>query len=148
MIYYLVACSEGKEKGPRAAKNLYNSPWFKKARAYTEAAIAYQGGQWFIMSAKYLLLDPNERIKKYNVDLTQMKAAARRKWAKRMLPKLDFIKRGDTVIFVAGQKYREHLVEPLRRRGVDVRIPFEGLGIGEQLHYMPLATDELKKLAR
>ena len=40
---------------------------------------------------------------------------------------------GDRVTFLAGTRYREFLEEPLRARGVDVRVPLQGLRIGEQL---------------
>ncbi|MCS4191258.1 hypothetical protein GGP51_002750 [Salinibacter ruber] len=36
----------------------------------------------------------------------------------------------DEVTILAGQTYREHLVEPLKQMVAEVTVPMEGLGIG------------------
>lgn len=46
---------------------------------------------------------------------------------------------GDTVVLLAGAKYREFLVGPLRRAGLEVIIPMEGLAIGKQLRWPRMA---------
>lgn len=61
----LISCVKKKQKGPLKAKELYNSPIFRKARAYAEKNYA----KWYILSAKYNLLDPEKIIKRYNVSL-------------------------------------------------------------------------------
>ena len=37
------------------------------------------------------------------------------------------------VVMFAGQRYREFLVEPLRKRGIKVEVPMANLARGEQL---------------
>jgi hypothetical protein len=40
------------------------------------------------------------------------------------------------VVMFAGQRYREFLVEPLRRQGIEVEIPMANLAIGKQLAWL------------
>lgn len=55
---FLVSCVGDKHSKPLPARELYRSDWFLKARAYVEA----QGEEWFILSAKYGLVSPDQVI--------------------------------------------------------------------------------------
>ncbi len=82
-------------------------------------------------------MPPDRVIAPYDETLNRMPAAQRRAWAKRVLRALqDEVQAGDTVIILAGQRYREHLVEPLAAMGCNVDIPMRGLRIGEQLRWL------------
>lgn len=59
-----------------AAKDLYISDWFVKARAYVEQA----GDEWFILSAEYGLVSPETVIAPYERTLNTMGIAERRAW--------------------------------------------------------------------
>jgi hypothetical protein len=52
----LVSCVSAKRTTPALAKNLYQSDWFIKARAYAESV----GSCWFFLSAKYGLVRPGD----------------------------------------------------------------------------------------
>ena len=135
---YLVSCVGMKKRGTHPAKDLYDSPWFKKARAYVER----QGGPWYILSAKYGLLDPDEKIPPYEMTLNNMPAAERRAWARSVLEDLRrVIRPTDHVVFLAGQRYREYLIAEVRRVSSEVSVPMEGLGIGEQLAWLTQRTE-------
>jgi hypothetical protein len=128
----LVSCVSVKKEGIHKAKDLYDSPWFKKARACVELI----GNPWYIISAKYHLLDPEKEIEKYDLTLKTMKKTDRQEWAKIVLKDLlPMLEPGDEIIFLAGDAYREFLMEPLTQAGVKFRIPMEGLGIGRQLEW-------------
>jgi hypothetical protein len=43
---------------------------------------------------------------------------------------------GDHVVFLAGEAYRAGLIDAIRGMGCTVEIPMEGLGIGQQLHWL------------
>jgi hypothetical protein len=58
---YLVSCVSKKGAAAASAKNLYVSEWFLRVRRYVEAT----GCPWFILSAKYGLIDPNQIIAPY-----------------------------------------------------------------------------------
>lgn len=130
---YLVSCVGQKQPSPMAARDLYISPWFKKARSYAEGT----GMPWVILSAKYGLVHPDRLLAPYELTLNDMPAKNRRMWADRVFVQLEQHLEGcDTVIFLAGSPYREYLAPMLRNCGIKVRIPMQGLRIGEQLQWL------------
>ena len=129
----LVACVGTKNTVPSPARELYTSAWFRKASSYAQQVAA----RWFILSAKYGLVLPDQVIAPYDETLNCMRAAQRRAWAKRVLQALRHeVHAGDDIIILAGQRYREHLIDPLESRGCNVEIPMRGLRIGEQLRWL------------
>lgn len=132
-IVALVACVSKKNPIAMPARDLYISTWFRKASLYASR----MADNWYILSAKYGLIAPETVIEPYDETLNRMSAAARRAWARRVLADLEqVLKPGDHVVFLAGQQYRQDLIEPIRRMGGSVEIPMEGLRIGEQLHWL------------
>ncbi len=130
---YLVQCVSGKQSRAMPARDLYRSDWFAKARAYVEA----QGTRWFILSGKYELLRPDRHIGPYNITLNRMKSDKRRAWADRVLRRLKrHCRSGDRIIFLAGERYREHLIPELKKWGCSVRVPMQGLAIGEEKQWL------------
>ena len=85
MDVYLVSCVSQKRATPSPAKDLYTSPLFRKARAYVERT----GGPWFVLSAKYGLVHPDEVIEPYDLTLNTMGVADRRRWAGMVLTQLE-----------------------------------------------------------
>lgn len=133
----LVSCVSRKCEKPSAARNLYISPWFFKARRYAESL----GFPWFVLSAKYGLVSPERIIEPYEQTLNTMPAAERRKWAEQVAQQIDkAIPNLSRVVFLAGKQYREFLSGYLLSRGVLVSIPMEGLRIGEQLSWLERNT--------
>ena len=125
----LVSCVASKTATANRAGQLYTSPWFRKASSYARQI----GDQWYILSAKHGLVDPESVIEPYDETLNTMRAAERRAWARRVLQELqEVLHPGDQVVFLAGQRYRENLVAPIKDMGCSVEITMEALGIGEQ----------------
>lgn len=132
-VMFLVACVSRKESRLMAARDLYCSDWFRKARAYAEAS----GNEWFILSAKHGLVAPKQLIEPYNLTLKRMTREQHRAWAAKVLGELkEKCHSGDKVIVLAPQLYRQDLVPALREWGCDVEEPLRGLGIGKQLQWM------------
>ena len=130
---FLVSCVKTKLPRRAAAKDLYISDWFRKARACVEST----GCPWAILSAEYGLLHPDEVIRPYEKTLNAMPVAERRPWANEVLESMDpFLRDIDTVVFFAGERYRELLEPGLRGWGVDVVVPMLGLGLGQQLAWL------------
>jgi cytoplasmic iron level regulating protein YaaA (DUF328/UPF0246 family) len=126
---FLVACVSKKRSKLSPARDLYSSDWFLKARAYVEQ----QRGRWFILSAKYGLVDPKTIIRPYNLTLANQNVVQRRRWAEAVELQLKrVIRRGDRVVFLAGSLYREPLVPTVRSLGARVEEPLRKLGIGQQ----------------
>ena len=129
----LVSCVSVKCPIPARARDLYTSPWFRKARACIEAL----GCRWYILSAKYGLVDPNSTIDPYNQTLKTMSVNQRRAWASGVIEHLaPHVADINSVAFLAGRAYREFLEPELRRRGLTIHVPMEGLGIGRQLSWL------------
>ena len=124
----LVSCVKTKLRERAPGKELYVSNWFCKARAVIEAA----GWPWYILSAKYGLVDPDAVIEPYEKTLNAKSEQI--EWSRKVMGALDSrLVDVDSVVIFAGAKYREFLAPALRKRGIAVHVPMEGLGIGEQL---------------
>lgn len=135
---YLVSCVAQKQSRRAPARDLYISPWFRKARTYVEST----GQPWFVLSAEHGLVSPDQVVSPYDLTLNTMAVAARRQWANRVLtqlaPHLDGV---GSVVFLAGHRYREFLEPSVRGRGLVVSVPMEGLRIGEQLRWLTRMLD-------
>ena len=130
---FLVSCVKTKLARPAKAKDLYVSDWFRKARAYVER----EGGAWRILSAKYGLVDPEDVVRPYEKTLITMRKVERSTWAGNVLEALEpCIADADTVVFLAGERYREFLEPALRSRGVALDVPMRGLSQGRQLAWL------------
>ena len=129
----LVACVSKKNSTPMPAGDLYISDWFRKASAYA----ARMADRWYILSAKYGLVAPKAVIEPYDETLNRMGVAARRAWARRVIEDLKrVLQPGDRVVILAGSRYRQDLIGPIRQMGYTVEVPMEGLKIGEQLRWL------------
>lgn len=149
----LVSCAAQKQTEPAPAKELYRSAWFKKARAYAEKLTEVSKvQQWWILSARYGLLNPEVVIAPYDFTLSQLSQAERWEWARGVVRDLEAVTtllgEGESesekysslqdyrIVILAGQLYREHLITLLHERAVgQVEVPMEGLGIGQQLQW-------------
>ena len=130
---FLVSCVKTKLAKPAAAKDLYISDWFRKARACVER----KGGAWRILSAKYGLVHPDDVIRPYEKTLNTMRVAERRVWAQDVLNALEpSLADADTVVFFAGERYREFLEPWLTNRGIRLDVPMRGLSQGRQLAWL------------
>lgn len=129
----LLSCVSMKRPSPSSAKDLYASPWFKKARQYVEQ----QQYDWYILSAQHGLLSPDSIISPYEKALSRMPIADRRNWAAAVVEQLSREVPPDAVLVVlASLKYREFLLEHLEKRYRSVSVPMEGLRLGEQLEWL------------
>jgi hypothetical protein len=130
---FLVSCVSMKRPVGCRARDLYVSPWFTKARAYVES----RGDRWFILSAEYGLLDPDAVVDPYEKTLNEMTILERRAWSDDVLaalgPRVAGVQR---VVVLAGEGYRQFLMEGLRALCSRVEVPMTGLRIGEQLGWL------------
>lgn len=129
----LVSCVSQKRLTSAEAKDLYISALFVKARAYAERHCS----SWFILSAKYALVSPDQVVAPYDETLNSMRVNERKEWTTRVWRDLaPHVGPGDDVVILAGMRYREFLVPLLQQRGCKVLIPLEGLTIGRQLQWL------------
>jgi len=104
---------------------------FKKAYFYAVKNYNFVA----ILSAKYGLLLPEDKIEPYDLTLNDMDSSDRKKWAdkvfKQMKTRLE-LKNFTNVFFHTGKKYREHLIPKLENMNIHCETPLEHLGIGKQ----------------
>jgi cytoplasmic iron level regulating protein YaaA (DUF328/UPF0246 family) len=133
---YLVSCVSKKKRGKYPARDIYDSPRFRKARSYVEQHLQH-GDKWFVLSTKHGLLCSDDVIEPYETTLNKMKRKERQDWAKQVLGSLkSVVRQADIVIILAGNRYREFLKEDLTDLCRRVEVPMEGLKIGEQLRWL------------
>ena len=131
----LVSCVKQKRDMPAPAGELYQSQLFRGLRRYAER----HADRWFILSAEYGLLHPEQVVAPYERTLNAMPKRERIAWAQKVGQQLLEVLPGDAeVIMLAGLRYREELCKLLSIRGIPVTVPLEGLKIGEQLRQLKL----------
>ena len=115
----LISCVKKKLPHKAKARNLYISDLFKSGLRYAESL---NPDKIFILSAEYGLIDLDEDIEPYNLTLNEMSVEERKKWARKVIEKLEgFVDlKNDKIIFLAGIKYREFRSEE-RRVGKECR---------------------------
>ncbi|MFQ5413062.1 MAG: DUF6884 domain-containing protein [Phycisphaerae bacterium] len=129
----LVSCVKKKRRGPCAAGDLYVSPLFCFMRSYAER----HADRWFILSAKYGLLEPDARVTHYEQTLNDMPSRARRAWAERVLADMraaGLLHAGAAFVWLAGQAYQRHLSVLLA--GFPQTDPLAGMRFGERLAWL------------
>jgi len=129
----LISCVSKKANVPMQAKNLYTSDLFRKSKAYVES----ECDRWFILSAKYGLVEPEQIIHPYNETLNSKSSKEKLSWALSVFDKLkNNVNANDEIVFIAGENYRKHLIPLLEQMGCTVTVPLKGLGIGKQLKWL------------
>jgi len=127
----LVACSDAKAPTARRARELFTGAAFVKARAY-----ALSGGRpWYVLSAKWGLLGPDEVVAPYDVYLADRSVLYRTSWGAWVVAQLaERHDLGGAVVEVhAGRTYCDPLAAPLAAAGATLHQPLAGLQQGERL---------------
>jgi hypothetical protein len=129
----LIQCTGSKRDRPAAAWMLYDeSRYFRRQREWAVA----RGNPWFILSAKYGLLEPSALIDTYDaVGLSEQQANE----IADTLAEMGV----STADIQAGRKYTNPLVPELESRGIDVVEHFAGCKIGTREKRLAEATTRL-----
>ena len=131
----LVGCVKMKREHSAAAQDLYISPLFKGRRRAVEARTS----RWFVLSAKYGLVRPDQTIEPYDRALTDLPPDARRDWSFKVFDSLR-TELGDLNEYRfeihAGHAYFGYGLEgALTAAHAGVSIPTRGLAQGRQLRF-------------
>jgi hypothetical protein len=129
----LVGCVKQKADHAAPAGELYTSTLFDRQRQWATSRC----DRWFILSAKYGLVDPDAVIEPYELTLKALPRSAKQAWSERVLQQLKARLNGLQGRFVeiyAGRDYFDFgLREGLVRAGATVALPWEGLGLGQRM---------------
>ena len=139
---FLVSCVKKKQKRRAPAKELYCSDLFKKSRKLAEATKC----PWFIVSAKYHLLHPDTIISPYEKTLKKMYKKERKDWAEKVRKQmLEELPRAEAIVLLTSKPYYEFLMPYLQERfgPANVKIPMDGMRIGERLRWLKSAEQSL-----
>jgi hypothetical protein len=127
----LLSCVKTQRSSKSLAKDLYLSPFFKKSLAY---AYKLNPDKIFILSSKYGLIELDEIIEPYDVELKSESASERQDWASKVLTalknKTDI--KHDHFVLLAINKYLEYIEYEI----VNKETPMKHLSRGAKLHYL------------
>ena len=88
------------------------------------------------MSAKYYLVDPEQKLSYYEMYLPKQNKEYKKEWGVIVSEQLIIPNEEKVEIDIfAGMEYRKYLVPLLETRGFKVNVPLQGLGIGSQLKW-------------
>lgn len=127
----LISCVSKKLDRKSTAENIYTSSFFRKNLTYAKSL---KPSGIFILSAKHGLLKLTDEIEPYDKTLNKMRVNERKEWSKVVVNQLKSVVdlKKDQFTFLAGNKYRKYLLTELDQ----VKIPMQGLKIGEQLQWL------------
>ena len=127
----LISCVSKKKDEKSKVKDIYISPLFRYNLSY---AFSMHPDKIFVLSAKHGLLNLDDYIAPYDITLNKMKTSEIIAWSKHVLTQLEQVSdlNNDKFIFLAGEKYRKHLITAI----TNYEIPLAGKTIGNQLKFL------------
>ena len=145
----LIGCSKSKLDHRRPAYELYTGDLFKKQMNYADNILQplnQYKSKIMILSAKHGLLDVDTLVKPYDLSLNDFNAFELARWAREVESQIyDLYIDFDSIIFLAGKKYRSPLSSFLPYK---IEQPLNGLGIGEQKQFINKALEEKQERKR
>jgi len=134
----LVGCSSRQHNRAMPARWLYHSEWFLRAAAVAETSSA----GWFILSARYGLLHPDQKIAPYDLILSDLSATQRHVWAVEIIQSLDqILKPSDRLLLLADREYSAPLLPLLHSRVWRLQTPLANLSPSAQIIWLDNALD-------
>ncbi len=120
----LIGSSGATAAAPMPVAHLFRSAGFTGAREYA----LHTGLRWFVLSAKHGLLDPDDVVGPYDLQIGDRSAGYRTMWGEWVATQLGERVRlqGLTVEVHGGVDFAQPLRHPLTRRGADLEIPLPG----------------------
>jgi hypothetical protein len=132
---YLISCVSRKRTGTMRAEDLYNiSAWFDLLKQ-----IVIRDNPWYILSAKYGLVHPDDLISSYDESIFKMSYDERRAWAAKVCEQMrGRYKRPPKAKFqmLTGGAYRQFLVPLLTEWGATIDFPLGNMRLGPQMRLL------------
>lgn len=131
---FIIACCYKKLDKKAEAKDLYISNLFKASRSLAES---YPVSEWWIVSAKYGLVHPNQVIEPYDLGLGSMAKKDRERWGAYV--RRDIVRRVKNpgkIVLLCGEDYTRHIIDGAKVLTKKVYVPLKGLALGEQVKWL------------
>lgn len=103
---FVIGCGRHKKKKPTPAKDLYTSDRFKRSKSIASNV----GSSFFVLSAKHGLLQPDQLVEPYDVDICTLDAEIKSQWARKVLEALSDLSNGAKIILLAENNYAHPLL--------------------------------------
>jgi hypothetical protein len=139
----LIGCVRTKRPEATVASELFASPLFEGRRRHAVTS----GLPWYILSAKFGLLAPDDVIGPYDVYLAHQSLAYKTAWGQFVVAQLEQAEHdlgGRTIEVHAGAAYVDPLRAPLAARGASLFVPLAHLRQGEQLAWYSAPNREIR----
>lgn len=127
-----IACSKTKRSWECPARDLYQGELFRKAMLVVPSYFP----NTYILSAKYGVVHPEEKIAPYNLTLKNMTATERKEWAAKVRRQMKERMLPEPFVFFTGVLYCE---------GFSGYTPLKGLTLGRQLRWFNQRLLELRQ---
>jgi hypothetical protein len=135
----LISCCGEKLARVAPARELYRSQLFRKSVAWASRQ-GFDG--WFVLSARYGLIRPDEQLAPYDYSARQMSPAERAAWEQRVAEQLDAYTIDDErveITLLAGEVYAGWI--PKVQAFATVLQPLKGMQIGERMSWLNREAD-------
>jgi hypothetical protein len=121
----VIGCGRHKKKSPTLAKDLYTSERFKRSKAIATNIEA----NFFVLSAKHGLLEPNQIVEPYDVEISTLDEQKKILWAESVLKSIATFRNGAAVTILAEKDYVLPLIACNSEADYNIRIitPFKEL---------------------
>ena len=131
----LVSCCGEKASSttPMPARQLYRSQLFRKSVAWVEK----QGLEWFVLSAAYGMIKPDEQLMPYNKTMRGASPDERAAWDQGVAQQIDAYTIDDAAVeitLLAGETYAGWV--PKVQAFANVAQPMKGMQIGQRLQWL------------
>jgi hypothetical protein len=120
----LIGSSGETAAGPVPVAELFRSAGFARAREHA----VHSGLPWFVLSAKHGLLEPEDVVAPYELELGDASTVYRSAWGEWVAAQLGerVQLEGATVEVHGGVDFAQPLRQPLARRGAALELPLPG----------------------
>ena len=133
ITFVLISCSKSKLPTKAPARELYKGDLFQKAVAWAER----HQHPWFIVSALYGLVTPDQELNPYDFTLKQLRSREREAWGQRAISELyKHAATGSHAFLIMPELYRRNIQTALLQHGITYENPVEGLRIGQQKSWL------------
>lgn len=134
-VVYLVSCGKRKSEVTCRAQDMYNSERFQLSRE----RIIQIGCPWYIISAKYGLLSPDEVITPYDLSISSLNCDEKEEWNRRLITSLKEFPEGTLFVIWADAEYSTILKRILESCHLQFICPFESMPASAQVSYLQKA---------
>ncbi len=130
----LVGESKTQRKTRTRADQLFTGTHFVRQRTYAQT----RADQWFILSARYGLLEPGRGVDPYERVFSDLSSAEQFQWAQNLMQSMSrlHITSHDTLVILAKKSYQDRLLPIFKSRSYVIELPLAGMSAVQQLRWL------------